>query len=142
MAASAARAEPIDEVVSQDIGPGAVAAKNAEIIRRHHALLDAGDIAGAVMTFAEYTRNHGVPVGRKGVLRVLTDIHTTFPDWTMKIENLAAIDDAVIVRMIVTGAHKGVGSIPRSMAACWSACRPPARASRSSTSTGTRSRTG
>lgn len=89
-----------------------LAAKNAAIIHRHHDVLNSGDIPAAVQFFAEDTRNHGVPVGRQGVLRVLTDIQTTFPDWRMEIEELAAVGDDVIVRMIVTGTNKGVGRIP------------------------------
>ena len=46
------------------------------------------------------------------MLRVLTDIFTTFPDWRMDIETLAALDDDVIVRMSVSGTHKGIGKIP------------------------------
>lgn len=75
-------------------------------------MLNSGDIPAAVQFFAEDTRNHGVPVGRQAVLRVLTDIHTTFPDWRMEIEELGVVGDDVMVRMIVTGTHKGVGKIP------------------------------
>jgi predicted ester cyclase len=53
-----------------------------------------------------------VPVGRQGVLRVRIDIHTTFPDWKMEIEDLDAVGNDVIARMIVSGTHKGVGKIP------------------------------
>ena len=91
--------------------PGPAAA-NAQIVRRHHAVLNTGDVVAASAFFAEDTRNHGVPVGRKGVLRVLTDIYTTFPDWRMEVDDLAAVDNDVIVRMTVTGTHKGVGRIP------------------------------
>jgi predicted ester cyclase len=45
-------------------------------------------------------------------IAVLTDIYVTFPDWRMEIEDVAAIGDDIIVRMIVTGTHKGVGKIP------------------------------
>ena len=89
-----------------------VAAKNADTIRRHHAVMNTGDFAAAVQFYAEDTRNHSVAVGRTGVLRVLTDIYVTFPDWRMEIEDVAAIGDDIIVRMIVTGTHKGVGKIP------------------------------
>jgi len=107
-----AKAEPIDPATAAEIAPTGPAAANADIIRHHHAVLNTGDVAAAAAFFAEDTRNHGVPVGRKGVLRVLTDIFTTFPDWRMDIETLAAIDNDVVVRMLVTGTHKGVGRIP------------------------------
>lgn len=91
--------------------PGA-ASSNADIIRHHHDVLNGGDVAAAVQFYAEDTRNHGVPVGRTGVLQVLTEIHTIFPDFRMEIEDLAAIGNDVIVRMMVTGTHKEVGQIP------------------------------
>jgi predicted ester cyclase len=106
------RAEPLVQAEMDVFEHTDLAAKNAATIRRHHDVLNSGDIPAAFQFFAENTRNHGVPVGRQGVLRVLTDIHTTFPDWHMEIETLAAIGDDVILRMIVTGTHKGVGRIP------------------------------
>ena len=106
-AQSATGAQEHDEIEHADL-----AARNAETIRRHHAVMNSGDVAAAAQFFAVDTRNHGVPVGRVGVLHVLTDIYATFPDWRMEIEDLAAIDDDVVVRMIVTGTHKGVGKIP------------------------------
>jgi steroid delta-isomerase-like uncharacterized protein len=89
-----------------------LAAKNSAIIRRHHEVMNTGDVKTSVQYFAEDTKNHGVPVGRAGVLHVLTDIYGTFPDWRMEIEDLAAIGEDVVVRMTVTGTHKGVGKIP------------------------------
>ncbi len=74
--------------------------------------MNTGDVKAAAEFFAVDTRNHGVPVGRAGVLHVLTDIYTTFPDWRTDIETRAAIGNDVIVRMIVTGTHKGIGKIP------------------------------
>jgi predicted ester cyclase len=89
-----------------------VAAKNVAVVRHCQDAFNRGDIEAATGFYAEDTRNHGVPVGRKGVLRVLTDIHATFPDWHTEEEEVAAIGEDVIVRAIVTGTHKGVGKIP------------------------------
>ena len=107
-----AMANVVNTQKGQEIAMPGPAAANAETIRRHHAVLNTGNVAAASAFFAEDTRNHGVPVGRKGVVRVLTDIYTTFPDWRMDVDDLAAVDDDVIVRMTVTGTHKGVGRIP------------------------------
>ncbi len=106
------RAEPSADTERDQIEHTDLAAKNAEIIRRHNDVLNSGDVVAAVQFFAEDTRNHGVPVGRKGVLGVLTDIYSTFPDWRTEIQDLAAIGDDVIVRVISNGTHKGVGKIP------------------------------
>lgn len=96
----------------RDIAPTEQAERNAATILRQHEVLSSGDAAGAAAFFAEDTRNHGAPVGRAGVLHVLTDILATFPDWRFENEHLAAIDDEVVVRVIASGTHQGIGRIP------------------------------
>jgi predicted ester cyclase len=88
------------------------ATTNAEIIRRQNDVLNRGDIAAAVQLYAEDANNNGRAIGRQGLLAVLTDIYTTFPDWHMEIEDLDAVGDDVIVRGNVMGTHKGVGQRP------------------------------
>jgi predicted ester cyclase len=110
--ASLLKAQSAAETERDQIEHTDLAAQNASIIHRQNGVQNGGDAAGAARFFAEDTRNHGVPVGRKGVLRVLTDIINTFPDWHTQIEDLAAIGDDVIARVISTGTHKGVGKIP------------------------------
>jgi predicted ester cyclase len=87
------------------------AAKNAAIIRRQNAVGNSGDYSASVGFNAKDADNFGRPLGPKGILPVLTDIHTTFPDWRMEIEDLAAVGDVVITRMTVTGTHKGVAKL-------------------------------
>ncbi|WP_374569721.1 ester cyclase [Phenylobacterium sp.] len=103
---------PVPDIPTSHVEATALAARNAATIRRHHALLNEGKIAEAVQTFAPDTLNHGVAVGRAGVLRVLTDIFTTFPDWRTDEFDLMAAGDEVVVRHLNTGTHKGVGKIP------------------------------
>jgi predicted ester cyclase len=112
LAASAEETSRIFDGIEDDIEKTELAAKNVAIIRTQNDALNKGDINGAVQYLAEDTRNHGVPVGRKGLVRVLTDIIGTFPDWNLQIEDTAAIGDEVIIRCIATGTHKGVGKIP------------------------------
>ncbi|CAN5162162.1 hypothetical protein BH10PSE13_BH10PSE13_02170 [soil metagenome] len=90
----------------------AVAKINAEAIRRQTELFNKGDVAGGVAFFAPNTRNHGRAVGRAGVMRVLSDIFTTFPDSYTVINDLVAVDDMVIVRQTSSGTHKGVSHFP------------------------------
>jgi predicted ester cyclase len=106
------QAQPLAEAERNQLEHTVLAAKNASTIRRENEVQNGGDADGAAQFFAEDTLNHGVPVGRKGVLRVFTDIINTFPDWHTQIEDLAAIGDDVITRVISTGTHKGVGKIP------------------------------
>jgi steroid delta-isomerase-like uncharacterized protein len=87
-------------------------ARNAEIVRRLFDALNAGNVAAAVQFFAIDTRNHGRPVGREGVQRVLSDIRATFPDEHSVIDDLVAVNDAVVVRTTSTGTHTGVGRLP------------------------------
>lgn len=103
---------PLPDVPTSDIEQSAIAVKNAEIIRKQNALLNAGDIAGCTAYLAEDTRNFGVPVGRKGLVRVLTDILGTFPDWNSEIISLMAMEDQVVIRTVNSGTHKGVGKVP------------------------------
>ena len=90
-----------DEIEQTDL-----AAKNAAIARRQNAVGNSGDYSASV---AKDANNFGRPVGPKGILAIMTDIYTTFPDWRMEIEELAAVGDVVITRVTVTGTHKGVG---------------------------------
>jgi steroid delta-isomerase-like uncharacterized protein len=88
------------------------AAKNAEIARRLNEVLNTGDVAAAVQFFAVDTRNHGRAVGREGVQRVLSDIRATFPDLHSTIDDLVAVNDAVVERTTSTGTHTGVCRLP------------------------------
>ena len=88
-----------------------LAAKNAAILRRQNAVMNSGGYSAAAQFAAEDADNFGRHAGRKGNLAVLQDIYTTFPDWRMEIEDLAAVGDAVITRVTVTGTHKGVGKL-------------------------------
>jgi predicted ester cyclase len=83
--------------------------RNEEVIRQHHERLNRGDLQGAILDYAEDAKNHGRPVGRDGLRLVLEDIYTTFPDWRMEIVEIVAAGDAVVVRSMVSGTHRGVG---------------------------------
>jgi predicted ester cyclase len=102
---------PVPDVPRSEVEQSSLARQNEAIIRRQNALSNRGDFLAVAQTFAEDTRNHGVPVGRKGVLRVLTDIFATFPDYSAEIMELAAIDDIVVVRQMDSGTHKGVAKM-------------------------------
>lgn len=115
--ASTARAQPrfpppVPDIPTSHVAGNTDAARNADVIRRQNELINAGRIAEAVQFLAPDTLNHGVAVGRSGVLRVLTDILATFPDWASQEYDLMATDDEVVVRYVNTGTHKGTGRIP------------------------------
>ncbi|CAN5140557.1 hypothetical protein BH10PSE13_BH10PSE13_26090 [soil metagenome] len=103
---------PVPDVATSEIDDKPLAVRNADIIRRQNEIQNAGDFTAAAQFFAEDTRNHGVAVGRKGVLRVLTDIFATFPDFHSEIFDLMAMEDKVVTRIMNTGTHKGVGKVP------------------------------
>ena len=86
--------------------------RNLATIRAYFDATNAGNLNAMINAFAEDTRNHGRPVGRAGVALVLRDIHDTFPDTHMIVEEIAAINDQVIVRLTVSGTHLGVGRLP------------------------------
>lgn len=86
--------------------------RNLAAIRAYVDATNAGDLSATINAFAEDTRNHGRPVGRAGVARVLRDIHATFPDEHTTVEEIVAIGDQVVVRLTVSGTHLGVGRLP------------------------------
>ena len=85
---------------------------NRQLVQDQWDTFNRGDMAGAAELFAEDTCNHGRPVGRAGVLAVLKDIQTTFPD--VHFEPIAYVTDGewVAVRGMFSGTHRGVGWIP------------------------------
>jgi len=103
---------PVPDIPTSEVAKTKVAATNAELIRRQNEIQNTGNFEAAAQFFAEDTRNHGVAVGRKGVLRVLTDIFTTFPDFRSEIFDLMSVDNMVVIRTINTGTHLGVSRIP------------------------------
>ncbi|MGH9791005.1 MAG: ester cyclase [Candidatus Acidiferrales bacterium] len=85
------------------------AKRNQDVIRQHLERLNRGDVKAAALDFAEDTKNFGRPVGREGILRVLEDIYTTFPDWRMEVVEMIAEGDSVVVRCTASGTHRGIG---------------------------------
>ncbi|MCW2750793.1 MAG: hypothetical protein JWR83_1903 [Aeromicrobium sp.] len=85
---------------------------NIEVIRRHHTMLNAGDVEAALPAIAEDCRNHGLPGGRQRFEAVLRDIQGTFPDWNVEILDAIGVDDDVVIRANVSGTHRGVGRLP------------------------------
>ena len=85
---------------------------NIEVIRRHHTMLNSGDVDAALRSIAEDCRNHGLPGGRERMGAVLRDIQTTFPDWNVDILDAIGVDDDVVIRAKVSGTHRGVGRLP------------------------------
>ena len=85
---------------------------NIGIVTRQHELLSAGCIEEAVEMFSNPTRNHGRIVPRRVILAILSDIKTTFPDWTFPIEAIVASGPNVMVRCRFRGTHLGVGKLP------------------------------
>lgn len=89
-----------------------VIARNKEVIRQNLAHICGGDVKAAAADFAENADNFGRPVGREGIQRTLEDILTTFPDYCLRIVEMVAVGDAVIVRCNVTGTHLGMAKRP------------------------------
>ena len=86
--------------------------KNLEIIRRQIEKWASGDLDAIAEDFALDTRNHGEAVGRAGVRMVIEDIWRTFPDWRAEILEMLAEKDSVVVRLNVSGTHRGIGRFP------------------------------
>ncbi|MET0374172.1 MAG: ester cyclase [Rhizorhabdus sp.] len=103
---------PPPDGAPETLEPTALAKANVATLRRYYDKFNAHDIDGAILFFSEDTRNHGRPVGRPGLRRVLTDLTTMFPDYKHELVEITAAGDVVISRNKVSGTHKGVGKIP------------------------------
>ena len=97
---------------SAQINETAAREKNLEIIRRQIEKWTSGDLDAMAEDFAFETRNHGEAVGRAGVRMVIEDIWRTFPDWRGEILDILAEKDSVVVRLKVSGTHRGIGRFP------------------------------
>ena len=86
--------------------------RNEDVVRDFVESINRGDVRSALLDLAEDAKNFGRPVGREGFRQVLEDILTTFPDWHMEIEEMVAKGDSVIVRLKVSGTHRGIGKLP------------------------------
>jgi predicted ester cyclase len=103
---------PAPDGAAETVESSPLAKVNVETLRRYMAVMNSGDIPAAVAFFAPDTLNHGKPVGRAGLTRVLTDLRTMFPDYRHEAIEITAVGDVVIARNKVSGTHKGVGKIP------------------------------
>jgi predicted ester cyclase len=89
-----------------------VEAANIAVVRAQHEAFNRGDWKAALEPYTDESKNFGRRVGRGVMYRIFEDIYTTFPDWHADIEEIKASGDTVIVRVLTSGTHKGVGKIP------------------------------
>jgi predicted ester cyclase len=106
-----AQADADSEVRRSTIADSPTARRNAEIVRRLLDAVNRHDVEAAGKFWADDTVIHGIPRGRTGVRRILTDVFATFPDWRQEIIDLVAVGDDVVIREIVSGTHQGTGRI-------------------------------
>jgi predicted ester cyclase len=103
---------PLPDGTPETIEPAAPAKANVAALKLYYEAFNGGDIAKAVLFYSPDTKNHGRMVGRPGLIRVLTDLRTMFPDYHHEMVEITATGDVVVSRNKVTGTHKGVGHIP------------------------------
>jgi steroid delta-isomerase-like uncharacterized protein len=85
---------------------------NRGIVAQFFEALNGGDLDAAAGCFAEDCRNHGRPVGRAGLRRVLGEIRTNFPDARLAILNSVAEGEWVVARCTYSGTHRGTSNFP------------------------------
>jgi predicted ester cyclase len=103
---------PAADGAPETIEPAPLTKANVATLHRYMTAMNSGNVPAAVAFFAPDTRNHGMPVGKPGLDRVLTDLRKMFPDYRHEAVEVAAAGDVVIARNRVSGTHKGVGTIP------------------------------
>lgn len=86
---------------------------NQALVRR---LYDEGiNRQHAVAAAAFYTldaKNHGHTVGREGMRKVFEALFTAFPDFHYRIEEATADGDRVVLKVTMTGTHRGEPTLP------------------------------
>lgn len=84
---------------------------NKELVRRFYAAVDAGDIAVAPELFNPEWQNIDPSLppmrGLEGARALIGMFTASFPDFTSRIELIAAEDERVAVRASHTGTHQG-----------------------------------
>lgn len=86
---------------------------NIALVRR---LYDEGiNRRDAVAAAAFYTldaKNHGHAVGREGMRKVFEALFAAFPDFHYRIEEATADADRVVLKVTMTGTHRGEPTLP------------------------------
>lgn len=89
------------------------AESNTALVRR---LYDEGiNRQDAVAAAAFYTldaKNHGHTVGREGMRKVFEALFAAFPDFHYRIEEATADADRVVLKVTMTGTHRGEPTLP------------------------------
>jgi ketosteroid isomerase-like protein len=107
--------------------PSPLAKANVATLHRYMAAMNSGDVPAAGAFFAPDTRNHGKPVGKPGLTRVLTDLRTMFPDYRHEAMEMTAAGDVVIARTRSRALTRASAKSP-SKVACWLVSPRPTRA--------------
>jgi len=87
-------------------------ATNRQIIQKAYSYFNAGDIQSYGHLFSVTTKNHGIPVGRDGIIYVVSDILHTFPDLKLIPQDIFTDGDWVISRDIFKGTFKNKAKLP------------------------------
>jgi predicted ester cyclase len=85
---------------------------NRHVAHQFNEAFNRGDLDAAASCFTEDCQNHGRKVGRAGVLRVLGEIKTNFPDAKLTTLNSLAEGEWVVVRCAYGGTHRGTSHFP------------------------------
>ena len=85
---------------------------NRRIVEQFQEAFNRGDLDAAAGCFAEDCRNHGRPVGRAGLRRVLGELKTNFPDARLTALDSVAEGEWVVVRCTYSGTHRGTSNFP------------------------------
>jgi predicted ester cyclase len=85
---------------------------NKKLIQQAYSFFNTGDIKNYGGLFSPDTKNHGIPVGREGIMFVIGDIRHTFPDVSLTQVEVFAEGDWVISRDIFKGTFKNKAAVP------------------------------
>ncbi len=97
--------------------------ENKKVVEQFFEASSRGDVEGSLAFWAPDAVNHGrflegdprdrrMPTGLDGLRRVLSSLHTAFPDRQWQIKDIVAEGDKVMCRVWVSGTHRGVPEVP------------------------------
>jgi predicted ester cyclase len=85
---------------------------NRSLAAQFFAAFNRRDLDLAASCFTENCKNHGRPVGRAGVRKILGEIKTNFPDARLAMLQSIAEGEWIVARCTYSGTHSGTSNFP------------------------------
>jgi predicted ester cyclase len=86
---------------------------NQALVRRlYDEAINRRDAIAAAAFYTVDAKNHGRTVGREGMRKVFEALFAAFPDFHYRIEEATADAERVVLKVTMTGTHRGEPTLP------------------------------